>query len=35
MGFEDNRISAIAFGNDFSSRKDSPFWDGDNIYELQ
>lgn len=31
-----NRISAIGLANDNTDRKDnSPFWDRDNVFELQ
>jgi hypothetical protein len=29
-----NRISAIAFGEDFTTRKESPFWDRESMGDL-
>ncbi len=35
-GLESNKISAIGIpADDEYTRKDSPFWDADNIFELQ
>ena len=33
-GMLGNKISAIGIGDDYTGRKDSPFWDGENVYEL-